>query len=185
MRVLAADIGGTSMRAAVVDAGGQIHARRRAPTEPARGLDDAASRLAGLLAAVRDEARGPAPLAVGVSSAGPLDPSSGEYAQPPNLPGWHGRSMRAALEGALALPVVFGHDATLGALAETRFGAGVGLRDLLYVTVSTGIGGGIVANGAPVTGAHGGAGEVGHLIVAPGGRVCGAGCAGCLEGVAS
>ncbi len=61
----------------------------------------------------------------------------------------------------------------------------MGCAILLYITVSTGIGGGIVANGAPVTGAHGGAGEVGHLIVSPGGRACGAGCAGCLEGVAS
>jgi glucokinase len=110
---------------------------------------------------------------------------SGVYQHPPNLVGWHGLSMKPALERALGLPVVLGHDATLGALAETRFGAGKGLRDLLFITVSTGIGGGIIANGAPVTGAHGGAGELGHLIVEPGGPACGAGCAGCLEGVAS
>jgi glucokinase len=182
--VLAADIGGTSMRAAVVSEGGEVVARRRAPTLPERGIADAAERLAMLLAEALREAD-VSVVGLGVSTAGPLDPATGTYRHPPNLEGWHGGTMWPVLEQLLAVPVIFGHDATLAAVAETRFGAGRGLRDLLYITVSTGIGGGIVANGAPVTGAQGGAGEVGHVIVAPGGRACGAGCAGCLEGVAA
>jgi glucokinase len=184
MHVLAADIGGTSIRAAVVSPAGQVVARLSGPTDPERGIDDAARRLTAMLAEVRDGA-GDRPVALGVSTAGPLDPSTGTYLHPPNLTGWHGRTMKPALESALGLPVVIGHDATLAAMAETRFGAGIGVRDLIYVTISTGIGGGIVANGRPVTGAHGGAGEVGHIIVQPGGPSCGAGCRGCLEGVAS
>ena len=182
---LAADFGGTSMRAALVDRAGALLARASAATAPERGIDDAAERLLGLLAEVRERA-GDRPLAgLGVATAGPVDPSTGEYRHPPNLPGWDGRTMRPALERALALPVVVGHDATLAAIAEARFGAAAPARDLVYLTVGTGIGAGIMANGEPLTGASGGAGEAGHLIVQPGGRPCGAGCPGCLEGAAS
>jgi glucokinase len=184
--VLAADIGATSMRAAVVvPTTGRLLARRQIPTDAGRGLGDAASRLLTLLAAVQWEANVPVG-AVGVATAGPVDPSDGTYRHPPNLPGWHDRSMVPALTAALGLPVAVGHDATLAALAETHFGDARGARDLVYLTVSTGIGAGIVAGGRMVTGASGGAGEAGHLIVAPTARSwCGAGCPGCLEGVAS
>src|SRR5690606_18653844 len=103
----------------------------------------------------------------------------------PNLPGWHDLSLKPVLGDALDLPVGVGHDATLAALAETRFGAHRGSRDLVYLTVSTGIGAGFVSGGRPITGRAGGAGEAGHLIVNPGGPACGAGCPGCLEGAAS
>lgn len=182
---LAADIGATSMRAAVVDASGRLLARRQVPTEAARGIEDATARLATLMAAVRWEARVPV-VAAGISTAGPVDPADGTYRHPPNLPGWDGHSMQSGLSDALGVPVRVGHDATLAALAETRYGRHRGAGDLIYLTVSTGIGAGIVAGGRMVTGATGGAGEAGHLIVAPGTRSwCGAGCAGCLEGVAS
>ncbi|MDA0301432.1 MAG: ROK family protein, partial [Chloroflexi bacterium] len=110
---------------------------------------------------------------------------SGTYRYPPNLPGWHGLSMVPLLGASFGLPVVVGHDATLAALAETRFGAHRSARHLVYLTLSTGIGAGLVAGGRPVTGSTGGAGEAGHLIVLPGGPSCGAGCRGCLEGVSS
>lgn len=182
--VLAADIGGTSMRAALVDAEGTVHARQSTSTEPERGIEDAAERLGALLLAVAAAAPGE-PLGAGVATAGPIDPASGRYEHPPNLPGWHGRSMRRALEAMTGVEVTVAHDATAAAQAERRFGAGRDLDDLVYITVSTGIGAGIIANGQPVTGASGGAGEFGHLIVRPGGPACGAGCAGCLEGTAS
>ena len=182
---LAADIGGTAMRAALVDRSGALVARTSCPTEPERGLDDAAARLASMLTAVREDAGGREVVGAGVSTAGPVDPTSGEYRDPPNLPGWNRLSMQPALESALGLTVAVGHDATLTAMAEVEFGVGAGLRHLLYLTISTGIGAGIIANGQAVTGAGGGAGEAGHLIVEPGGPVCGAGCAGCLEAMAS
>jgi glucokinase len=182
--VLAADIGATSMRAGLVDDAGKILARRRTATLPERGLPDAVERLADLLEELRDGAAS-APGAVGISTAGPVDPATGIYRHPPNLPGWDGLTMQPILAGLLGLPVVVGHDATLAAIAECQFGHRRGARDLIYLTVSTGIGAGIVAGGRPVTGSSGGAGEAGHLIVNPGGARCAAGCPGCLEGAAS
>lgn len=183
--VLAADIGGTQMRAAVVREDSAILARLSAPTLPVEGFEAATERLALLLQQVAARAFAPDILAIGISTAGPVDPTDGTYRHPPNLEGWDGRSMVPALTEALGIPVRVGHDATLAALAEGRWGARNGAKHLLYVTVSTGIGAGIIVDGRPVTGASGGAGEVGHLIVVPNGRRCGAGCPGCLEGNAS
>lgn len=182
--VAAADIGATSMRAAIVTSDGRLVARAQTPTEAARGIDDATERLVALVRDVAERA-GAVPAAMGVSTAGPVDPATGDYRFPPNLPGWHDRTMQPTLARTLGVPARVGHDATLAAMAEVRWGHRRGVSDLLYLTVSTGIGAGIVAGGQPVTGSTGGAGEVGHLIVNPGGRSCGAGCGGCLEGAAS
>lgn len=184
--VLAADIGATHTRAALVGVdSGRVLARAQVLTQAPDGIEAATKRLGGLFEDLVAGAEGVAAVAAGVSSAGPLDPRTGTYRYPPNLPGWHDRSMRPALAARLGVPVEIGHDATLAALAETRFGARRGASDLVYMTVSSGIGAGIVAGGRAVTGSRGGAGEVGHIIVNPGGRACGAGCLGCLEGQSS
>lgn len=182
--VVAVDIGATSTRVALVDAAGGVRAREHSATEAARGFEDFASHLDTLVRRVTADAPA-APLAIGVSTAGPVEPASGMYRYPPNLPGWHEHSLKPGLEASFGVPVRVGHDATVAALAETRFGHRRGARDLVYLTVSTGIGAGIVSGGRPITGRSGGAGEAGHLIVNPGGAACGAGCPGCLEGAAS
>ena len=109
------------------------------------------------------------------------------YDHPPNLTGWHGKSMKPDLERLTGLQVAIGHDATLAALAETRFGPFKDAQNLVYVTISTGIGGGIVANGQMVTGSTGQAGELGHISVRtdPDAFSCPVGCHGCFEGNAS
>lgn len=173
------------MRAAIVDADGGIHARSDCPTEPERGIDDAAGRLLDMIQPLIDRARPAVVRGIGISSAGPIDPREGIYNHPPNLTGWHGRSMKPALAEATGLPVLIGHDAHIAALAESRFGAAVGASEVVYVTVSTGIGGGMISNGQPVNGAHGLAGEIGHLIIDPQGPSCNGGCHGCLEVFAS
>jgi glucokinase len=183
--VLAGDIGGTNMRAALADRNGSLLARGTVATEPESGLPMAEERLRALFEEAvsgvpRDEVGG-----VVMSSAGPIDPGTGVYVYPPNLPGWHGKTMKPGLAVSLDMPVSIGHDATLGALAESRYGVGKGAQHLVYVTLSTGVGGGIIANGQMVMGAHGHAGEMGHLLVQPGGQGCNVGCDGCLEGVAS
>lgn len=183
--VLAADIGGTQMRAAVIREDSAILARMSAPTAPAEGFDAATDRLALLFQQVAARAFAPDLLAIGISTAGPVDPTDGTYRYPPNLEGWHGRSMAPLLAEALGMPVRVGHDATLAALAEMRWGARSGAKHLIYLTVSTGIGAGIIVDGRPVLGASGGAGEAGHMIVASGGARCALGCPGCLEGNAS
>ena len=182
---VAGDIGGTHIRAALVDREGQVLERAICPTEPERGIDDAAERLASLLKDV-SSARARRELAgVGISSAGPIDPDTGVYDYPPNLTGWHGSTMKPSIARAMSLPVTIGHDARLAAIAETRFGAAIGKQHVVYVTVSTGIGGGIISGGRPVTGTHGLAGEIGHLVIDPAGPACNAGCKGCLEVMAS
>ncbi len=183
---LAADIGGTNIRAALVDSEGRITGRGSINTEPERGIDDASDRLAKLLQAAKATAPvGANIVGVGVSTAGPIRPATGTYNHPPNLPGWHDKTMKPRLSASTNMNVWVGHDATLAALAETRFGDHVGAENLIYVTISTGVGGGIIANSEMVTGASGGAGEVGHLSVRTGAYRCNVGCDGCFEGNAS
>ncbi|MBI4306547.1 MAG: ROK family protein [Chloroflexi bacterium] len=179
------DIGGTQMRAALVDQDGNILAKTSTPTEPAEGFPRATERFIGIL---RDSVRGVAAsdvVAVGVSSAGPIDPETGVYYNPPNLHGWDRKTMRPALERAFDVPVVIGHDARVAAIAEMRWGAARGMKNVIYVTVSTGIGGGIIVDGRPVVGVKGLAGEVGHIVVEPDGPSCNGGCRGCVEVIAS
>ncbi|MCH7982647.1 MAG: ROK family protein [Chloroflexi bacterium] len=184
--VLAADIGGSNMRAALVDSQGRIIGRGAIDTLPESGIDNARMRLARLLESARATAPdGAEVVGVGVSTAGPIRPATGTYNHPPNLTGWHGKTMKPSLAESLGIPVWIGHDATLAALAETRFGDHIGAENLIYVTISTGVGGGIIANGEMVTGATGGAGEVGHITVRPGAYSCNVGCDGCFEGNAS
>ena len=182
---LAGDVGGTQMRAAVVSRSGEPVARETVPTSPEMGIGSASERLAKAMLKAHGRAGAPTVAAAGVSTAGPIDPATGVYNNPPNLTGWHGRSLKPGLEDILGVPVSIGHDATLAALAETTFGPYRGAKNLLYVTVSTGIGGGIVANGQIVTGSRGGAGEVGHITIRPGEERCIPGGPDSLEGNAS
>lgn len=181
----AADIGGTQIRAALVTRDGEILSDARGRTCPERGIEDTAARLSDLIHEATSGADAVAGLAV--STAGPIDPASGTYDHPPNLTGWHGKSMKSDLEQFTSLPVAIGHDATLAALAETKFGPFKNAHSLVYVTISTGIGGGIIANGEMVTGSSGQAGELGHITVRtdPEALACGVGCHGCFEGNAS
>ena len=180
----AADIGGTQMRAALINREGVVSKQVAIATVPERGIEDAAMRLA---AAVEEAVDGTPVVGLGVSTAGPVNPKTGEYGHPPNLTGWHGKTMKPLLADALGVPVEIGHDATLAAFAETTLGPHKGAQNLVYVTISTGIGGGIVANGEMVTGSTGEGGEVGHITVRTdaGALSCGVGCHGCFEGNAS
>ena len=181
----AADIGGTQIRAALVSRSGEIVCETRDATLPERGIEDAAERLSSLIREATASADGVVGLAV--STAGPINPASGTYDHPPNLTGWHGKSMKPDLEKLTSLPVAIGHDATLAALAETKFGPFQNAQSLVYITISTGIGGGIIANGEMVTGSTGQAGELGHISVRtdPDALACAVGCHGCFEGNAS
>ena len=177
----AVDIGGTQMRAALVSREGQVVNQVSIGTEPERGLEDASERLAS---AIADVVMSKPVAGLGVATAGPVNPSTGQYGHPPNLPSWHGKTMKPLLEDALGVPVAIGHDATLAALAETIHGRYRGAQNLVYVTISTGVGGGIVAGGEMITGSTGEGGEVGHITVRTdaGAQSCPVGCHGCFEG---
>jgi glucokinase len=124
---------------------------------------------------------------VGIACGGPLDPVAGIIQSPPGLPRWDGVPLVAMVTAALSRPAVVDNDATAGALAEWRYGAGRGgtVRDLVYLTISTGVGGGLILDGRVHRGAAGNAGELGHLTVDYRGRQCGCGRRGCLEAYAS
>jgi glucokinase len=116
---------------------------------------------------------------------GPVNPWTGVIASAPNLPGWRDVPFKEIVEAALGLPAHVGNDANLAALGEHSYGAGRGDDDMIYLTVSTGIGGGIIADGRLVLGTAGLAGEPGHMTILPDGPPCNCGNTGCLEVLAS
>ena len=186
--ILAIDLGGTQIRAAHVDPDATVACRRAVDTDDEEGVDAVVSRICELAAAVRADALAAGlagPTGVGISSPGPLDPWRGVVVAPPNLAGWHNVPLAARMEAALGLPAFLERDTNVAVMAEWRFGAARGTRDAVYVTVSTGIGGGIVLNGRPLQGLDGTAGEVGHMTVELDGPLCGDGMPGHAEAIGS
>lgn len=181
--IIAIDLGGTHLRAALCTPDGTIHKRVKKKTFAERGLKSVMERVRETAKEVWPE--GGNVRAVGMSAPGPLDPTQGVIISPPNLPGWEQVPVRAILSSQLDCPVFVGNDANLAALGEHRFGAGRGFDDMIYITISTGIGGGILVRGKLLLGHKGLAGEIGHMIVQPGGPQCGCGNRGCLEALAS
>lgn len=171
-RIGAVDLGGTRTRVALVEADGRILARETFPT-PSDGPSPKAVTDA-IEAALRRVSDGSL-RAIGISAAGPLDRAPGAIVTPPNLP-YPRVELVAPLEAALGVPVTLINDARAGALGEHAHGAGRGCRDLVYVTISTGIGGGVIADGRLLLGRGGNAGEIGHITVETRhGLVCGCG----------
>jgi len=181
--LLALDFGGTKHTAAVLAAGARAwRTHRRALS--AEGAD-AASDLEMMLALARDALEGERPAAVGVSFGGPVDFGTGTVRLSHHVPGWEGVPLRALLEEAFDAPATVDNDANVAALGEHGYGAGRGVDHLLYVTVSTGVGGGWILDGRPWRGADGMAGEIGHTVVDPAGPQCLCGKRGCVERLAS
>lgn len=180
--VLAVDIGGTKLAAAVVDAAGGVLAEDRAPTEGSDAED-----LFGNLCSLVDRvaARSPAPAeAIGVGCGGPMS-AGGELVSPLNIPQWRDFPLRGRLAERYGLPVAVDNDAKALALGEGWLGAAEGTSDYLALVVSTGVGGGIVSGGRLIDGGTGNAGHLGHVVVEPRGRRCACGARGCLEAEAS
>jgi len=184
--VVGIDIGGTKTLSAVVDAQGRVLARRRIDT-PQRGPTDFVQVLARELSTLLGLAglRKEDLLGLGVGAPGPLDPETGVVFEPPNLTGWRDVPLGTMLFDATGVPTFVENDANAAALGEAWVGAGVGVRDQIYITVSTGIGGGLIFNGELYHGVSGTAGEIGHMTVEPDGPVCTCGRPGHLEGLAS
>ena len=175
------DIGGTKLLAAVTDSAGHVAAPVRRPTPHSGDMVET-------LAAMLDEVRRQTPLeAIAAAVPGPFDRRSGQLINPPGLSGdWHRLDLAAPLRERFGCPVLVENDANCAALAEARLGAGRGARLVMYYTVSTGIGSGLVRDGELVVERHDT--EGGHQVVWParvGGPACDCGGAGCLEAVAS
>jgi len=179
------DLGGTNVRAARFTR--QSHtpeAKTKIPTEGARGVDHVYGRIE---AAIREVA--PSDLAlvagVGIAVPGPTDPYAGVVMKAPNIPDWINIPLRQVMRSRLGRPVFIGNDANLAALGEWKFGAGRGHTDVLYLTISTGIGGGVISGNRLLLGVRGLAAEVGHMQVDPRGPLCGCGQLGHIESFAS
>ncbi len=177
--MLAVDIGGTKLAAALVDRQGQMDWAAQVPTPPG----EAETIWAALEALVRS--RPPTrPLACGIGSGGPMS-GGGELISPLNIPGWRDFPLRARLAELTGLPTWIDNDAKALALADGWVGDAAGLRNYISMVVSTGVGGGIVLDGRLLDGNEGNAGHIGHVVVEPAGRPCACGGRGCLEAEAS
>ena len=186
--VLAIDLGGTQIRAALVMPDRTVHARRSTDTRDEDGVDSVIARIIEVAAEVSAEASSaglPPPVGTGISAPGPLDARRGIVLSPPNLRHWRDVPLVEALASELELPCYLERDTNVAVMAEWRYGAATGTQDAVYVTVSTGVGGGIIRDGHPLRGAAGLAGEVGHLVVELDGPVCGCGGLGHVEAIAS
>ncbi len=180
--ICAVDLGGTRTRVALVGADGSVLARETFPT-PSRGPSPAA--VTDAIEAALRRVSGGSLRAIGVSAAGPIDLAAGAIVTPPNLP-YACIELAGPLEAALGVPVTLINDARAGALGEHAHGAGHGCRDMVYVTISTGIGGGVIADGRLLSGRGGNAGEIGHITVETRhGLVCGCGYPNHWEGYCS
>lgn len=164
-RILGVDLGGTRMRAAVLNSDYCLLNRLEDRTRAYEGPDVVISRLLDLIAAVMPGENEPPITAIGVSSPGPIEPHKGVILSPPNLPGWVQVPLGHVIQERFGLPTFLGNDANVAALAEVTNGAARGHQDAVYITVSTGIGGGIVIGGRLFVGGGGLAGEIGHMII--------------------
>jgi glucokinase len=186
--ILAIDLGGTQIRAAHVSPDLAVSCRRAEETRDEEGVDAVIDRICAAARDVRDDAQRAGltdPVGIGISSPGPLDPWRGIVVAPPNLAGWRNIPLASRVEDALGLPTYLERDTNAAVMGEWRYGAAKGAADVIYVTVSTGIGGGIVIDGRPLIGKDGTAGEIGHITVDLDGPLCGDGQPGHAEAIGS
>ncbi len=187
MAFVGIDLGGTQLRVAVADDRGRLRTVVRHPTEAARGRQHVTNRIVAAVAEALKKDGTPTRRvrALGIGLPGPVDPAVGIVISPANLPGFRNVPLNRLLTRATGIPSYLHHDAHLAALGEHRRGAARGASEMIYVTVSTGIGAGLVLRGELYAGAHGIAGEVGHIVVQRDGPRCTCGNRGCLEAIAS
>ena len=183
----AIDLGGTKVRSIVADGGGRILGDDVRPSQAQDGLDVVLEQMVESL----ETSVGKADVerarlsGLGIASAGAVDAVRGIVPGAPQLPGWEDVPLARILAERTGLPTRLENDATAAALGEHRFGGGRGSRYMLYFTVSTGVGGGIIIDGKMYGGKSGAAGELGHVVLDINGPPCGCGARGCLESFAS
>jgi glucokinase len=179
------DLGATKILSVVVSRSGRLLAEDLRPTEGVEGPDAVIANMIASLRQAVASAGGGQLAAIGIDAPGPVDYARGIITSPPNLPGWHDVPLAAIVEKEFGVPCILENDANAAAFAEHRWGSGRGSRHMLFLTVSSGVGGGIIIDGNLYRGASGAAGEVGHMTINARGARCHCGCRGCLEMYAS
>lgn len=184
-RVIAIDLGGTHIRVAVVSRAGDLDHKEQIATEADQGPQHVIDRMGDLVTRVAKDAGLANDVPIGVASPGPLDVRAGVVLFTPNLPGWRDVEITTLLSEATGRSVVIQNDGNCAALGEVQFGGAKGVKDLVYLALGTGVGGGVISNGMLVDGVRGLGAEVGHVTVAMDGPRCTCGSVGCLEAYAS
>lgn len=179
------DLGGTDIKAGLVSLDGSVISIRRTPTETDAGVLGVLTRIGDIVKELRRDADDQEIIGVGLGIPGSIDLLTNKVRTCANLPGWENRAIAEELNAILKCPVYIENDANLAAYAEFLHGAGKDTKSLIALTLGTGVGGGIILNGKIWRGASGTAAEIGHMIVASDGRLCGCGQRGCLETYAS
>ncbi len=180
----AIDIGGTKIAAGMVDENGRIVRSMECPTDARAGFENAISRIASMLRQTAKEA-GVEITGIGIGSTGPIDPETGVIGIVEFLPGWDGKNLLSALRREFDVRIALENDADAAALGEAFWGVGRGKRHVLYVTISTGIGAGIILDGKLYRGVDRSHPELGHHVLDADGPPCTCGARGCWEIFAS
>lgn len=183
--VVGVDLGGTQVRAVLTDEEGTLLKRVNTLTLAHEGPQKVMARVQDCIYQVLEGTERCAVLGIGIGAPGTVNPWTGVLTYTTNIPGLENWPLRDQLAQEFGLPAFVGNDAKLAALGEYRFGAGKEASSLIYLTISTGIGGGVIDNGRLLQGAHGWATELGHTIVEPRGPRCPCGGIGCLEAMAA
>jgi glucokinase len=185
--VIGVDMGGTKISVKLIDARARVLASATLPTlkdleahESVRTLRETVASMVTGRAGHRARLAG-----IGIGLPGPVDSKKGRVPWSPNMQGWEGIPLRSILEKAFKVPVILDNDCNAAGFGEKCFGVGKKARDFIYITVSTGIGGGLVLGGKVHRGASFCGGEVGHMTIVPGGELCNCGKHGCVEAYAS
>jgi glucokinase len=181
-KILGVDIGGTDIKLGIVTGKGVVLEGGSIPTVAGEGPQQSADRVARWLEQRPDSA---SVTAAGIDCAGLIDGSKGHLYYSPNLPGWSGLDLKGLFSKTLALPVTVDNDVNCAAWGEYVLGAGLGTSFFVCLTLGTGIGGGVIADGRLYRGWQGLAGEIGHQVIDPSGPRCACGTAGCLEAMAN
>lgn len=179
---IAIDIGGTHIRAAAYDPNGTVKPIAHTRTKSLAHTPGVFDRLVSAVESVWQSGQ---VSAIGIASPGPLNPYSGVILDTPNIPQWKNFPLAPKLSERFGVPVYLDNDANMAGLGEWQFGAGKGHSDLVYLTISTGIGGGVISNNQLLQGFHGMGAELGHMLIDPDGPLCGCGQPGHVESFSS
>ena len=183
-KVIAIDLGGTQLRAALIE-NGKILKRAALKTDAVGGPKAVMVQIKDVVSSICDNKSWGQVRAIGISAPGPLDSDTGQILSMPTLPNWEDYYLRDAVSKLFNKLAILENDAIAAAYGEWKYGAGLGLQHLVYVTVSTGIGGGVVVDGQLLHGRRGMASHVGHFRMDPNGPVCPCGMTGCFEAIAA
>jgi len=178
---LGIDIGGTNVKIAVVGKSGKVHTRGAIDTVPAEGPRKTFTRIAAAATALARFRKDAVVAAAGVGCAGLIDPVGGRLFSSPNLPAWQNSPLKRIAERSLGVYTIVDNDANAAAYGEFRAGACRGVKNLVFITLGTGVGGGVIADGRLLRGAANHAAEIGHTAVSVDGPRCRCGNRGCLE----